>query len=212
MYRFFCVCTRSLQKVLLWLYKSLVPNNNKVIKNAEMCWFQIRWFANSVFKQSSLKNNKKCAKRKILLLFFGYTFFRALFGVINSTFCKLWMQMPKNWKFSNILQKVNFWSFHQYISFSAWFPLSLKHWSPPNRQHLFLFSGFCDKSQCFSIQYSGSLNRFNLQFTLYHKRQLCFPKILKPTFQFKNKERKNIKAINHTVSSMNCKLDRTFWS
>ncbi len=95
------------------------------------------------------------------------------------------------------------------LSLSVWFLLSLKHWSPPNRQHIFLFSGFCDTSQRFSVQHSGSLNLH----TLYRKSQFCFPKIRNPTFQLKNIERKkNItKAINHTVSSMIFKLDRTFF-
>ncbi len=44
------------------------------------------------------------------------------------------MQMRKN-----ILQKIKSYFFCQYLSFSVWFPLSLKHWSPLMYNHMKLY-------------------------------------------------------------------------
>jgi hypothetical protein len=48
----------------------------------------------------------------------------------NSTFCNLKMQMRKKlYIFKNFAKSKKLF-FCQYLSFSVWFPLSLKHWSP----------------------------------------------------------------------------------
>jgi hypothetical protein len=65
-------------------------------------------------------------------------------------------------------------------------PVQFETLKPPNSQKFFLFSGFCDTSQRFSVQHSGSLNRFNLHILYTVKDSSVFSKILKATFQFKN--------------------------
>ncbi len=48
----------------------------------------------------------------------------------NSTFCNLKMQMRKKLYIFKHFAKSKKSFFCQYLSFSVWFPLSLKHWSP----------------------------------------------------------------------------------
>jgi hypothetical protein len=48
----------------------------------------------------------------------------------NSTFCNLKMQMRKKLYIFKHFAKSKKLFFCQYLSFSVWFPLSLKHWSP----------------------------------------------------------------------------------
>jgi hypothetical protein len=48
----------------------------------------------------------------------------------NSTFCNLKMQMRKKLYIFKHFAKSKQLFFCQYLSFSVWFPLSLKHWSP----------------------------------------------------------------------------------
>ncbi len=48
----------------------------------------------------------------------------------NSTFCNFKMQMRKNLYIFQHFAKSKKLFFSKYLSFSVWFPLSLKHWSP----------------------------------------------------------------------------------
>ncbi len=48
----------------------------------------------------------------------------------NSTFCNLKMQMRKKLYIFKHFAKCKKLFFCKYLSFSVWFPLSLKHWSP----------------------------------------------------------------------------------
>jgi hypothetical protein len=54
----------------------------------------------------------------------------------NSTLCNLKMQMRKKLYIFKHFAKSKKLFFCQYLSFSVWFPLSLKHWSPLMHSHL----------------------------------------------------------------------------
>ncbi len=59
-----------------------------------------------------------------------YWYFSKKFWGHNSTFCNLKMQMRKKlYIFEHFAKSKNLF-FCQYLSFSVWFPLSLKHWRP----------------------------------------------------------------------------------
>ncbi len=89
-------------KLLIWVSK----------KCRILCWFQIRWCRLSEMPLTKVKSKKP---RK---------------NAQNSTFCYLKMQMRKNLYIFKHLAKSKKSFFCQYLSFSAWFPLSLKHLSP----------------------------------------------------------------------------------
>ncbi len=61
-----------------------------------------------------------------MLIFFKKKFFLGH----NCTFCNLKMQMRKKLYIFKHFAKRKKVFFSKYLSFSVWFPLSLKHWSP----------------------------------------------------------------------------------
>ncbi len=90
------------------------------------------FLALAFFRGICLSRHQRIWNHKILRFFDTHIdiFQQKIFWGHNSTFCNLKMQMRKKlyiFKHFAKSKKLFFW---QYLSFSVWFPLSLKHWSP----------------------------------------------------------------------------------
>ena len=92
-------------------------------------WF----FAFNFFRGISESRHQRIWNQHKILCFFDThidIFQEKNFWGHNSTFCNLKMEMQKKLYIFKHFAKSKKLFFCQYLSFSVWFPLSLKHWSP----------------------------------------------------------------------------------